>query len=104
MDSTLSQSDCNSIHYVPQSPSTPAAIIAEKLCAYIPVVEKLIEKDQEIQEQDKKIIKSMIVAQGKDEPDSPEQCQFNYGTMRSHLFEIFRRFFSLDRIENCKFV
>ena len=103
MDTTLDQSDINSIRFVPQSPSTPAAIIAEKLCALVPIVEKLIEEDKKIREQDEKIIKDVIVTQGRDETDSPEQCQFNFGTMRSHLFETLQELISkLGGIKNCK--
>ena len=95
-DETLSQSDCNNLRYGTSSAhQSPSAAVVEKLLIYEKLLENLIERDKEIEEQDEKVIRNIM-----DDTDSDQQNQFNFATMRTHLLEILSRFFSRDRVMN----
>ena len=93
MDSALGRAICNSLRYRSAAPAadSPSAAIAEKLLLYEDLLERLIEEDRDIQRHDNNVFLNGYVS----------SLHFSFSSMRSHLLEVFSRFFSYNRIINC---
>ena len=73
-----------------------AQVISSKLKLLSDLVEKVIENDKKIEEQDNEVIMSTFPIG--DEVDS----SFNYEPIKEHIMKILQNFFSYEEIKNCK--